>query len=98
MRASMPPTLRGRGGRRGGDRTARPRRVRVAEPTDDGWVVNGWAKQAVLLYFRVRGLDTLECGPFEYHDRLPLKTGTRRRASAWSRPPLPAAARSFLQG
>jgi 2,3,4,5-tetrahydropyridine-2-carboxylate N-succinyltransferase len=49
--------------------------VRVAEPTDAGWVVNAWAKKAVLLYFRVRGLETIECGPFEYHDRLPLKNG-----------------------
>jgi len=49
--------------------------IRVAEPTEAGWVVNGWAKKAVLLYFQVRGLETLECGPFEYHDRLPLKTG-----------------------
>lgn len=49
--------------------------IRVAEPTDSGWVVNAWTKKAVLLYFRVRGLETLECGPFEYHDRLPLKTG-----------------------
>jgi 2,3,4,5-tetrahydropyridine-2-carboxylate N-succinyltransferase len=37
--------------------------------------VNEWAKKAVLLYFRVRGLDTTEVGPFEYHDKLPLKTG-----------------------
>jgi 2,3,4,5-tetrahydropyridine-2-carboxylate N-succinyltransferase len=51
-------------------------RIRVAEPGEDGaWVVNPWAKQAVLLYFRVRGLETTEAGPFEYHDRLPLKHG-----------------------
>ena len=50
-------------------------RLRVAEPGDDGWHVNAWAKQAVLLYFRVRGLTTTDVGPFEYHDRLPLKTG-----------------------
>lgn len=49
--------------------------VRAAEPTDAGWVVNEWAKKAVLLYFRVRGLQTTEAGPFEYHDRLPLKRG-----------------------
>ena len=51
--------------------------LRVAEPAGDdgGWVVNTWAKQAVLLYFRVRGLETTEAGPFEYHDRLPLKHG-----------------------
>jgi 2,3,4,5-tetrahydropyridine-2-carboxylate N-succinyltransferase len=49
--------------------------IRVAEPTRDGWVVNAWVKQAVLLYFRVRGLETTEVGPFEYHDKLPLKRG-----------------------
>jgi 2,3,4,5-tetrahydropyridine-2-carboxylate N-succinyltransferase len=49
--------------------------VRVAEPTDEGWVVNEWAKKAVLLYFRVRGMETIESGPFEYHDKLPLKHG-----------------------
>ncbi|MEP6759245.1 MAG: 2,3,4,5-tetrahydropyridine-2,6-dicarboxylate N-succinyltransferase [Actinomycetota bacterium] len=51
--------------------------VRVAEPAEPGepWHVNQWAKQAVLLYFRVRGLETTESGPFEYHDRLPLKHG-----------------------
>ncbi len=50
-------------------------RVRVAEPSADGWTVNAWVKQAVLLYFRVRGLETTEAGPFEYHDKLPLKHG-----------------------
>jgi 2,3,4,5-tetrahydropyridine-2-carboxylate N-succinyltransferase len=49
--------------------------VRVAEPDGEGWRVNAWAKQAVLLYFRVRGLETTDVGPFEYHDRLPLKRG-----------------------
>ena len=49
--------------------------IRVAEPDGDGWRVNAWAKQAVLLYFRVRGLETSEAGPFEYHDKLPLKHG-----------------------
>jgi 2,3,4,5-tetrahydropyridine-2-carboxylate N-succinyltransferase len=53
--------------------------VRVAEPTDDDWVVNAWAKQAVLLFFRVRGLETTRSGPFEYHDKLPLKTGFAER-------------------
>jgi 2,3,4,5-tetrahydropyridine-2-carboxylate N-succinyltransferase len=51
--------------------------VRVAEPSADGqsWRVNLWAKQAVLLYFRIRGLETVDVGPFEYHDKLPLKRG-----------------------
>ena len=50
-------------------------RIRVAEPDGDGWRVNAWVKQAVLLFFRARGLSTTRVGPFEYHDRLPLKTG-----------------------
>ena len=37
--------------------------------------MNGWAKKAVLLYFRIRGMETIESGPFEYHDKLPLKHG-----------------------
>jgi 2,3,4,5-tetrahydropyridine-2-carboxylate N-succinyltransferase len=49
--------------------------IRVAQPGADGWAVNEWVKQAVLLFFRVRGLETTEVGPFEYHDRLPLKHG-----------------------
>jgi 2,3,4,5-tetrahydropyridine-2,6-dicarboxylate N-succinyltransferase len=49
--------------------------ARVAEPDGDAWRVNEWAKKAVLLYFRVRDLETTEVGPFEYHDRLPLKRG-----------------------
>jgi len=49
--------------------------ARVAEPEGDSWHVNHWAKQAVLLYFRVRGFEVTEAGPFEYHDKLPLKHG-----------------------
>jgi 2,3,4,5-tetrahydropyridine-2,6-dicarboxylate N-succinyltransferase len=47
----------------------------VAVPSGDGWVVNDWVKQAVLLYFRLRALETTRVGPFEYHDRLPVKGG-----------------------
>jgi 2,3,4,5-tetrahydropyridine-2-carboxylate N-succinyltransferase len=51
--------------------------IRVAEPAGPGepWTVHRWVKQAVLLYFRISGLETTEAGPFEYHDRLPLKHG-----------------------
>ncbi|MEX2275950.1 MAG: 2,3,4,5-tetrahydropyridine-2,6-dicarboxylate N-succinyltransferase [Actinomycetota bacterium] len=49
--------------------------LRVAEPQSDGeWIVHDWVKKAILLYFRVRGLETMEAGPFEYHDKLPLKS------------------------
>jgi 2,3,4,5-tetrahydropyridine-2,6-dicarboxylate N-succinyltransferase len=47
--------------------------LRVAEPADGGWIVNEWAKMAVLLYFRVRRMERLEVGPFEYVDKIPLK-------------------------
>src|SRR4029079_16559667 len=49
--------------------------VRVAEPAGDGWTVNEWAKKAILLYFRVREMETIEVGPYEYHDKIPLKRG-----------------------
>ena len=47
--------------------------LRVATATDDGWVVHAWIKQAVLLYFGVRQMQAIEVGPFEYHDKIPLK-------------------------
>jgi 2,3,4,5-tetrahydropyridine-2-carboxylate N-succinyltransferase len=53
--------------------------VRVAEPSGDGWRVNEWAKQAILLYFRIREMETIEVGPYEYHDKIPLKRGWAER-------------------
>ncbi len=53
--------------------------VRVAEPAGEGWRVNEWAKKAILLSFRTRGMTTLEVGPFEYHDKMPLKGDWARR-------------------
>ena len=50
-------------------------RLRVAEPTDDGWKVNEWVKKAVLLYFPLRGMETLQAGPMQYWDKIPLKHG-----------------------
>lgn len=49
--------------------------LRVAEKKNgqDGWLVNDWVKKAVILYFPTRQLETLEVGPFEYHDKIPLK-------------------------
>ena len=49
--------------------------VRIAEKRDDEWVVNSWLKHAVLLSFGQRSMATIEAGPFEYHDKIPLKTG-----------------------
>jgi len=47
--------------------------LRVATPTGDDWVVNVWVKRAVLLYFGVREMESIEVGPFEFHDKIPLK-------------------------
>jgi 2,3,4,5-tetrahydropyridine-2-carboxylate N-succinyltransferase len=47
--------------------------LRLAEPGADDWVVHSWIQQAILLFFRIRKLETLDVGPFEYHDKLPLK-------------------------
>lgn len=49
--------------------------VRVAEKVEGDWVVNAWVKEAILLYFRLRSMETFEIGPYEYHDKIPLKTG-----------------------
>ena len=47
--------------------------IRVAEPTADGWQVNEWVKKRVILYFPIRQMETIEVGPFEFHDKIPLK-------------------------
>jgi 2,3,4,5-tetrahydropyridine-2-carboxylate N-succinyltransferase len=49
--------------------------LRVAEPTTNGWQVNEWVKKAVVLYFPIQKMETLEAGIFEYHDKMPLKRG-----------------------
>ena len=47
--------------------------LRVAEPVDGDWRVNGDAQAAILEYFRLRQMEPQEVGPFEYHDKIPLK-------------------------
>ncbi|MBC8753700.1 2,3,4,5-tetrahydropyridine-2,6-dicarboxylate N-succinyltransferase [Kordia sp. YSTF-M3] len=49
--------------------------LRVAEPTENGWQVNEWVKKAVVLYFPIQKMVTLEAGIFEFHDKIPLKRG-----------------------
>ncbi|MFV8224611.1 2,3,4,5-tetrahydropyridine-2,6-dicarboxylate N-succinyltransferase, partial [Christiangramia aquimixticola] len=53
--------------------------LRVAEPVADGWQVNEWVKKAVVLYFPIQKMETLEAGIFEYHDKIPLKTGYKEK-------------------
>ena len=49
--------------------------LRVAEPCNGGWKVNTWVKKAVILYFPLCQMKTVEVGPFEFHDKIPLKRG-----------------------
>ena len=49
--------------------------VRVAEPDGDDWRVNGDVQASILDYFRARQMEPREVGPFEYHDKIPLKSG-----------------------
>lgn len=49
-------------------------KIRVAEKINDEWHVNEWIKKAVLMYFPISKMETIEVGPFEYHDKIPLKT------------------------
>jgi 2,3,4,5-tetrahydropyridine-2-carboxylate N-succinyltransferase len=48
--------------------------LRVAEPGENGeWIVNEWVKKAVVMYFPIRKMETIEVGPFEFHDKMALK-------------------------
>lgn len=48
--------------------------LRVAEPGENGeWIVNEWIKKAVVMYFPIRQMETIEVGPFEFHDKMALK-------------------------
>jgi 2,3,4,5-tetrahydropyridine-2-carboxylate N-succinyltransferase len=48
--------------------------ARVAERRDSGWVVNEWAKKAILLYFRLRKVEPMEVGGLHFLDKIPVKT------------------------
>ncbi|MBX2842605.1 MAG: 2,3,4,5-tetrahydropyridine-2,6-dicarboxylate N-succinyltransferase [Flammeovirgaceae bacterium] len=50
-------------------------KLRVAEPTNDGWQVNEWVKKAVILYFPLQKMEVIKVGPFEFHDKIKLKEG-----------------------
>lgn len=50
-------------------------KLRVAQPGTEAhqWIVNDWVKKAVVLYFPLQTMQTIEVGPFEFHDKIPLK-------------------------
>jgi len=53
--------------------------LRVAEKTGGEWKVNNWVKKAVILYFPIRHMETIEVPPFEFHDKIPLKSGYKEK-------------------
>lgn len=53
--------------------------LRVAHKEDNKWVVNDWVKKAVILYFPIRKMETIEVPPFEFHDKIPLKSGYKEK-------------------
>jgi 2,3,4,5-tetrahydropyridine-2-carboxylate N-succinyltransferase len=48
--------------------------IRIADKDGDKWIVNEWIKKAVILYFPTRKMETIEVGPFEFHDKIALKS------------------------
>jgi 2,3,4,5-tetrahydropyridine-2-carboxylate N-succinyltransferase len=50
-------------------------RIRVAEPVEDGWIVHEWIKKAVILYFPIQSMEVIKIGPFEFYDKIDLKSG-----------------------
>ena len=53
--------------------------LRVAEPKKSDWQVNEWIKKAVVMYFPIQKMETLEAGIFEYHDKIPLKKNYKKK-------------------
>ena len=49
-------------------------RLRTAAPTDNGWQVNEWVKQAILMYFAIQQMQTFTLPPFEFYDKMKLKS------------------------
>lgn len=54
-------------------------KLRVAEPLADGWQVNEWVKKAVVLFFPIQKMETIEAGALEFHDKIPLKKGYKEK-------------------
>ena len=50
-------------------------RLRTAAPTENGWQVNEWVKQAILMYFAIQQMETFVLPPFEFYDKMKLKSG-----------------------
>ncbi len=53
--------------------------LRCAQPEGDHWIVQEWVKKAVVLYFPIRQMETIEIGPFEFHDKMALKSNYAKK-------------------
>ncbi|HNI60749.1 MAG TPA: 2,3,4,5-tetrahydropyridine-2,6-dicarboxylate N-succinyltransferase, partial [Pseudomonadota bacterium] len=71
-------------------------RIRVAEPGENGWRVNAWVKQAVLLYFVLRPLEPMDAGALSFFDKVPTKQNLKE-AGIRVVPPGVARYGSFLE-
>ncbi len=49
-------------------------RLRCASPSEEGWIVNDWVKKAVILNFPIQKMERIDLPPFEYHDKMALKS------------------------
>ena len=54
-------------------------KIKVAEKINEKWVVHEWIKKAVILYFPLMEMKTIELGPFEFHDKIKLKTNYKEK-------------------
>lgn len=48
---------------------------RIATKSGDDWEVHEWIKKAVILYFPLMKMQLIEIGPFQFHDKIKLKSG-----------------------
>ena len=53
--------------------------IRVAEKINESWTINEWVKKAVIMYFQIQKMKTIEVGPFEFHDKIPLKNKYKQK-------------------
>jgi 2,3,4,5-tetrahydropyridine-2-carboxylate N-succinyltransferase len=54
-------------------------KIRVAEQKNNEWIVNDWVKKAVILFFPISKMETIKIGPFEFHDKIPLKKNFKEK-------------------
>ncbi|MEI7664123.1 MAG: 2,3,4,5-tetrahydropyridine-2,6-dicarboxylate N-succinyltransferase, partial [Bacteroidota bacterium] len=49
--------------------------IRIAANQGGEWITFEWIKKAVILYFPIMKMEVTEVGPFQFYDKIPLKTG-----------------------